>query len=168
MIHKKEQLLFLSYLSDLLENPHVLSMGNFVQHGSVTTLEHALCVSWLAFLICRRLRKDPRETVRGALLHDLYLYDWHSRVTKTSAHRHFHGFTHPGIALKNANRFFTLTAREQDTICKHMWPLTIIPPRYLDSYIVCLADKICSAKETFHRYGDVYPWREYLRAGTLR
>jgi uncharacterized protein len=168
MLHRKEQVLFLGYLTDLLANPQVLSMENFIQHGSVTTLEHALCVAWFTFLICRRLKREPREAVRGALLHDLYLYDWHSRVTQTSSHRRWHGFTHPSEALKNANRFFELTDREQDIIKKHMWPLTVVPPRYLDSYIVCLADKICATKETFHRYKDVYACRELLKTADSR
>ncbi|MCI8513157.1 MAG: phosphohydrolase [Lachnospiraceae bacterium] len=163
MLSNKEHLLFLDHINDLLGSPQVLSMGNFIQHGNVTTLEHALCVAWFTFLICRFLKRESREAVRGALLHDLYLYDWHAKVTKNSAHRRFHGFTHPGAALKNANRFFTLSVKEQDIIKKHMWPLTVIPPRYLDSYIVCLADKVCATKETFHRYKDVYACRELLK-----
>ena len=30
-----------------------------------------------------------------------------------------------------------------------MFPLVVIPPRYLESYIVTVADKISATKETF-------------------
>ena len=32
-------------------------------------------------------------------------------------------------ALNNAQREFELTEKEKDIILKHMWPLTVIPPR---------------------------------------
>ena len=36
---------------------------------------------------------------------------------------------------------------EADIIKKHMWPLTIIPPRYMESLIVSLVDTYCSAMD---------------------
>ena len=36
---------------------------------------------------------------------------------------------------------------EKDIILKHMWPLTIIPPRYLESFIVSIIDKIVATGE---------------------
>ena len=32
-----------------------------------------------------------------------------------------------------------------------MWPLTITPPRFPESYVVVMFDKYCSLMETFHR-----------------
>ncbi len=126
-------------------------MNGFIQHGSITTLEHVLCVAWITFRICRFLKRDPKEAVRGAVLHDLYLYDWHDPIGKGDGkHHRFHGFTHPGMACRNATRLFSLTEREKDIIKKHMWPLTPIPPKYTEGYIVSLADKISSLQETLH------------------
>ena len=39
-------------------------------------------------------------------------------------------------------------ARERDVIAKHMFPLTLRPPRFRESWIVCLADKWCPLEET--------------------
>lgn len=41
---------------------------------------------------------------------------------------------------------FTLSEIEQDIIKKHMFPLTAVPPSCLEAWIVCAADKWCSAR----------------------
>ena len=84
--------------------------------------------------------------MRGALLHDYFLYDWH---VPSETHRG-HGFTHARTALHNASRDFTLDAVERDVIERHMFPLNPVPPRYRESVLVCLADKICAIGETLH------------------
>jgi Predicted HD superfamily hydrolase len=93
-----------------------------------------------------RVPVDTKKLIRGALLHDYFLYDWH-----IIDHNHrFHGFKHPKIALINAQRDLEISDIEKDIILRHMFPLTPIPPRYLESLIVCIADKICSVYETFY------------------
>lgn len=89
---------------------------------------------------------SERELIRGALLHDYFLYDWHDRSREN--YQALHGFYHPGIALKNASKEYKLTLREKDIIKKHMWPLTIVPPRCREAWIVTTADKYCSILET--------------------
>lgn len=81
--------------------------------------------------------------IRGALLHDYFLYDWHE------PHHGLHGYTHASLALRNAAQDFAISPIEADVIKKHMWPLNIKPPRYREAMIVTIADKICSAKEVF-------------------
>ena len=39
---------------------------------------------------------------------------------------------------------------EKDIIVKHMFPLNIKLPRYRESYIVTIADKICSSYEVIY------------------
>ncbi|MFQ9151359.1 MAG: hypothetical protein ACLR6B_07310 [Blautia sp.] len=53
--------------------------------------------------------------------------------------------------MKNAEEIFDLSVVEKDIIKRHMFPLTPVPPAYRESYLVCLADKICSSYETIHR-----------------
>ena len=59
-----------------------------------------------------------------------------------------HGFTHPGKALRNAEKCFKLNAVEKNMIKRHMFPLTPVPPRFKESMVLCLADKICATYET--------------------
>ena len=91
------------------------------------------------------IKVDRKSLVRGALLHDYFLYDWHEPVL---AHK-IHGFTHPGIAWRNAERDFDMNPVEKNIIRRHMFPLTPIPPAKIESIIVCIADKRCALCETF-------------------
>ena len=82
--------------------------------------------------------------VRGALLHDFFMYDWHDPGNL----RLMHGFTHAKEALQNAQKEFELNDIERDVIKKHMFPLNPAPPRFKETAVLCLADKYCALRET--------------------
>lgn len=102
----------------------------------------------MSLIIAKKLhiKVDRKALVRGALLHDYFLYDWHE---KGGGHK-LHGFRHPYSALRNASRDFKLNNIEENVILRHMFPLTPIPPKCREAWIVCMADKYCSAKETMY------------------
>lgn len=135
---------------DILQSEEYIKLKSFIQHGNVTVYEHCLHVALCAIKLGRGLgvHCKERELVRGALLHDYFLYDWHNSEAPGNIHPKLHGFYHPGIALRNATRDFVLSEREKDIIRKHMWPLTINPPRCREAWIVCIADKYSSTLET--------------------
>ncbi len=116
------------------------------QHGATSVFDHSVHVASasLAFVETFHLTVNTSELVRGALLHDYFLYDWHEKENRPQKR---HGFTHSATALENAKNDFTLTAREEDIIVKHMFPLTPLPPKYKESWVVCIADKGCAAEE---------------------
>ena len=121
----------------------------FIQHGDVTVYAHVTSVARASLSFAERLGRvgvsvDRASLLRGALLHDYFLYDWHE---KDASHK-WHGFHHPAAALRNASADFGLSPRERDVIAKHMFPLTLRPPRFRESWIVCLADKWCALEET--------------------
>ena len=95
-----------------------------------------------------KIRVHEKELIRGALLHDYFLYDWHQKY-KPTRNVGLHGRIHPKIALFNARKDFNVNYLEADIIERHMFPLTFMPPRYRESLIVCLVDKACSVYETF-------------------
>lgn len=133
--------------ADVLASPKVQALRGFMQHGRVTRYEHSLSVCYIALCISRRLRLrvDEQSMVRGALLHDYFLYDWHD----PGRPRLTHGFTHPGAALREAERDFSINWIERDVIHRHMFPLTPIPPQTREGWIVSMADKISAVLETF-------------------
>lgn len=133
----------------LLKHPEVRKMMDYTQHGDTSCLAHCLSVTYTSYVFSKRLgiNIDEASLIRGALLHDFFLYDWHDK----DAHQRFHGFRHPGIALQNARTYFDLNDIECDIISHHMWPLTPTPPHSKEAYIVTCMDKWCSIKETIKR-----------------
>ncbi len=136
---------------DILESNNFMSTKGHIQHGDMTVNQHCVNVAKLSIAISEKLhiRCQREEMIRGALLHDYFLYDWH--VGDAKKPHNLHGFYHPGIALNNASRDYDLTPRERDIIEKHMWPLTLTKiPRCREAWIVTTADKWCSLLETIH------------------
>ena len=140
---------FYDTLEELCRQSRLLESHRYIQHGDTSVFRHSVSVAYFSYYLALKMNApvDIHSLIRGALLHDYFLYDWHDK----SEGRHFHGFTHPGCALRNASRDFHLTHREKDIIRKHMFPLTPIPPMYRESYLVCIADKVCSTYETMNR-----------------
>ena len=137
-------------LRDLPVTEEAARMKQYVQHGEISTYDHVISVVRLSFLLNRRfhLGASEAELVRGAFLHDFYLYDWH----ENGYFGRLHGIHHPGIALENAKERYDLTPAEQNIIQSHMWPLTLFSvPKCRAAAIVCFADKVCSAYETVVR-----------------
>lgn len=130
-------------INDVAWSEILMELDDFTHHYHVTRLEHCLHVSYLSFMACKRLGLDYQSAARGGLLHDFYFYD--SRATKPE--RGIHCFRHPGIALENAEKHFPLNKVERDIIVKHMWPVTLTPPRYKESYVVTAMDKYCANRE---------------------
>ncbi len=132
---------------DIILSDEAQSMKDYVQHGSTSVFEHALSVAKFSLIFAINLENvfgvkvDRRSLVRGALLHDYFLYDWHLSSDKR---RGLHGFTHPAIACENAVRDFDIPPIEQDIIKHHMFPLTLIWPHTREGWLVCLADKCCA------------------------
>lgn len=138
------------YANDILESPNFKSTKGHIQHGNMSVNEHCINVAKTSLYIRNklRIRCNTRDLVRGALLHDYFLYDWHK--SEEAAPHKLHGFFHPSKSLRNARKEFRLTARQEDIIIKHMWPLTVVPPMCREAWIVTTADKYCSLLETLH------------------
>lgn len=141
-----------SCVVDLLAHPLVRSMDQYIQHHDVTTFDHSLVVSFYSYLACKKLRLDGRSAARGALLHDFYLYDWHIPGSRTG----LHGFTHAMTAFNNARTHFRVNPLEADIIRKHMWPLNLGLPRYKETVVVILVDKLVATLETVHLINGNY------------
>ena len=143
------------YGREILLSKKYNQMKNYMQHGNVSVLEHSLRVTNASLQMEELMRKlhipfDERALVRGALLHDYFLYDWHTAGRKYG----LHGFTHADTALKNASRDYRLSEREKDIIRQHMFPLNITkPPTSKEAFVVGCADKWCSLVETLAHRG---------------
>jgi len=131
-------------VEDILSHDKFLDLKNYYHHNS-PIIDHALSVSFLSYLVCKKLNLDYVSSARGGLLHDFFLYDW--REYKKDPTKKNHGLNHPKIALDNSRQCFELNEIECDIILKHMWPKVLGWPRYWESLIVSVIDKYCTCNE---------------------
>lgn len=157
---------FANIIKEITSNEKVNEMKKYKQHYDVSTYEHCIHVSYMCYVICKKLKLDYISAARAGMLHDLFLYDWHGKQYKykldyientkkpefLKRYLRLHAFSHPKIALKNAKDEFELNELEQEMILKHMWPVTIALPRHIETYIITIADKLCAINESVEFY----------------
>ena len=155
---------FHNIISDIINHPATQHMKKFKQHYNCTCFDHCLAVSYYSYKICKHLNLDYTSMARAAMLHDLFLYDW--RV-KQPGRKGFHAFTHPYTAYRRASSLFNLNKKEKDIIIKHMWPITIIPPKYAESFIITLVDKYCALSESYTYYSEKFVSKKSFRYASI-
>ncbi len=142
---------FLKIGGDIYFSDELQGLEKFEQHLKINRLQHIRSVSYLSYLLADKFNMNVEETVRGALMHDLFYYDWRE---KDKSHR-LHGYRHPGFALKNAFILCgDLTPLEQNIIKRHMWPLTPTPPKYKEAFLVSAMDKYCATIELVYSFSE--------------
>lgn len=167
-LSEEQEKIFYDILEELCKNSMILESCQYMQHGSTSVFRHSVSVAYVCYYLAEKMNApvDTKSLIRGALLHDYFLYDWH-KPDLENPHK-LHGFYHPGKALRNASREYKLTEREKDIIKKHMWPLTVVPPACREAWIVTMADKWCSLMETLHMHKGHGVLREELYSYKLR
>lgn len=153
---RMEEYYFHKTAAEIVNNKKMQSTKKCIQHGNISVYGHSAAVAAYSVKLAEKLgiKYDKRSLIRGALLHDFFLYDWHKTNNVGDG---LHGFAHPRTASKNAVRNFRLNKKELDIIRTHMWPLTFRKlPKHRESWLVCIVDKYCSVLETLkiNRYGD--------------
>lgn len=144
--------LFEEVLAEVISAGRYTEMKKYISHSDITVYQHCIKVARLAYTMAagkRRVRCDLRALVRGALLHDYYLYDWHD----PNKGFRWHGFKHHRFALQNAERDYELTKKEKGIIYSHMFPLTFWTwPMSREAWYVTIADKRVATEETMKKY----------------
>lgn len=137
---------FYDITRDLLGNEYVMSMRGYNHHGKISTHYHSVYVAMTVTRLCRLFGMDDdkkSEIVRASLLHDLYLYDWH-----TQKHEENHIYYHPKESVKNIDRLgvIELTPMQRQMIISHMFPLAPLP-KSAGGWLLTAADKYCATVE---------------------
>ena len=146
---------FINIITAAAAHSRLSKTALFIQHGSTPCLLHCIAVAYYCYRLAEHfkpLKSHETELVRGALLHDYFLYDWHK---KDDGHR-WHGFRHGKTAARNAKRDYRLNRLEEYIIARHMFPLTVLPPKSKEGWMVCLADKWCAAEETVRPFFRIF------------
>lgn len=146
--HRRIHRLLREYGKDILDSENFRKTRAHIQHGNMTVNNHCVNVARYSLMLDKKLglHCNKRDLIRGSLLHDYFLYDWHDKAYLVNRQR-LHGFHHPAIALENASKEYQLTDRQRDIIRKHMWPLSVVPPVCREAWVVTTADKYCSLME---------------------
>lgn len=132
--------------AEILEDEGFQSMKQVVHHDYTDLYVHSYMVAYFSY--CYAMNHDSNldvdSLVRGALLHDYYLYDWRDITLGALVH----GFYHPHRAVQLAGQRFGLNKTEENIIKSHMWPITpYAMPLCREAWVVTLMDKICAVME---------------------
>ena len=139
---------FFSTVAAVARSEEFEMLCQYRHHLHSTVYGHSLRVAYLCYRHAKKfgLKIDTGCLVRGAMLHDYYLYD---RTDKLTSPR-LHWLRHPRYALKNAlTKYPDLSAQERDMILRHMFPLTFIPPRTKAGWLICFYDKVAAVGDLF-------------------
>lgn len=129
-------------VKDILENKDFIKLRLYTQHNTTNRLLHSLNVSYLAWLMAKKLRCDAAAAARAGLLHDFCLYDFKDGTPNGE----FQAFYHPKAAAENSEERFELSEKEKNAILSHMFPLGPIP-KSKEAWIISTADKVCASAE---------------------
>jgi len=134
---------FFDIVNHILENEEFRKLDDIRHHG-ITRLNHCMRVAYYSYLITKFLRLNYVEVTEAALLHDFFTDELESKNMIVSLIRH------PYIALDNSKKYFNLSMMQEDIIKTHMFPVSLVPPKYIESWIVDVIDDICAIYERFY------------------
>lgn len=134
-------------VKEILRNTTFKQMYNIEHHG-ISRWEHLLKISYHSYRIAKKLRMDYVSVARGALLHDFYL-DGDERCAKR---KFLDTFVHPKKALQTTNDYFETNEIEKNIIISHMFPIYPVLPKYKESVLVNIVDKVIGACEMLREY----------------
>ena len=129
---------YFNIVDDILDNDKFKKTNDCKHHG-LTRMEHSIKVSYYSYKISKKLKLDYKATARAGLLHDFF-------INEDIEQKNISAFIHPYKSLDNSKQYFYLSEKEEDIIISHMFP--ILPhkiPKYLESWLVSLTDKIAIA-----------------------
>ena len=133
---------YLCFVNDILEHDEFNKLDTINHHGT-NRLEHSLRVSYYSYKIAKLLKLDYEITARAGLLHDFFLSD----EDRTIKDRFLSTFTHPKYAVENASKYFEINDIGRNIIHSHMFPIYAALPKYSESWIVSIVDKIVAIYE---------------------
>src|SRR6056297_260794 len=144
---------FTEICKPLIEHKEFKKMKD-IKHHNESVFEHVIDVAYQSYKIALKFDLDIKSTVRGALLHDFYLYKFNKRMrSRLLLDSFLHAFNHPKIALENSKKHFLLNEKESNIILSHMFPIRI--PRYREAWIVTFVDKFLAVYEYYLNFKKV-------------
>lgn len=136
---------YLLIIDNIMQNKEFKKMDN-IKHHNTTRLDHSLKVSYYSYKIAKSLKLDYKDVARGGLLHDFYT-ETISDCGKVKDKILLFSTKHPNEAVENSLEYFDLSEKEINIIRTHMFPIDYKVPKYAESWIVSIVDKVLSIGE---------------------
>ena len=136
---------FLEDVECILKDSEFKKLSRYIQHKNTTRLMHSINVSYISWVIAKKMGCDARMAARAGILHDFCLFDFDRKSTSGEAQV----FHHPKAAAKKSQEHFDASEKEQQAILAHMFPLGPLPSSK-EAWIITCADKFCACVERFH------------------
>lgn len=143
---------YFNIVDDILDNDKFKKTNDCKHHG-LTRMEHSIKVSYYSYKISKKLKLDYKATARAGLLHDFF-------INEDIERKNISAIIHPYKSLDNSKKYFYLSEKEEDIIISHMFPM--LPhkvPKYLESWLVSLTDKIVATYEFYYSYARTYVYK---------
>jgi len=141
-------------VKDIFRNVEFKKLYNIEHHG-ISRMEHSIKISYYFYKIAKKLGMDYVSVARGGLLHDFFL-DGDERNGKE---KFLDTFTHPKRALDTSMEYFNVNDIEKNIIVSHMFPIYISIPKYKESFLVNLVDKVIGCKELLRGFACKFRYR---------
>ncbi|MCM1370456.1 MAG: HD domain-containing protein [Clostridium sp.] len=132
-------------VKDIINSNEFQRRKEYKHHGTQSVYEHSLKISIISYKLAKILGINYKNCAISGLLHDFYNNPWQDKNKKTTFLK-MHGFVHASEALQNSKKYFPqyMNKRIENTILRHMFPLNIIPPKYIEGWIITIVDKYVS------------------------
>jgi uncharacterized protein len=138
---------FMQIARPIIEHSEYQQMKH-IKHHDESVYEHSVKVAYSSYQIAYKSNLDWVSTIRGALLHDFFLYKFKKCLSpKIITDSIKHAINHPIIALENSKKYFDLNDKEKNIIKGHMFPFGL--PKSKEAWIVSYSDKYIATIEYY-------------------
>lgn len=141
---------YLQIIDNIMKNDEFTKIEN-IKHHNTNRLNHSMKVSYYSYKIAKKLKLDYEDVARGGLLHDFYT-DKISECEKVKDKIKLFSTQHPKDAVNNSLTYFDLSDKEINIIETHMFPIDYKIPKYAESWLVSIVDKILSLGEVSRKF----------------
>ncbi len=139
---------FIYIVENIIENENFQSLKDIEHHG-INRFDHSVKVAYYSYKASKLFGLDYYKTARAGLLHDFFF----SEKERSTKERFISTFVHPKKASENAVEYFNVSEKEMNIIEGHMFPVNYHVPKYAESWVVNIVDKIVSLRELSQKVG---------------
>ncbi len=149
------------YINEFMKIPEFKQGFKQTHHYNTTVSDHSIHVAIISAKICYYLNKMGMHfaidgVIRVSLLHDVGIVGARKKTIK-EMDGHCLAIYHPLKSVEIAeNTLLDLTDREKNIIETHMFPLSQHFPKYKESWLIVISDKVAFTK-------DILGYKEQIR-----